>query len=801
MKRIYLFLSLFLLLCISASSQIHLKGYNEHLVNPQFFEGRWPAQWIGVPEANLRDFGVYHFRKTFDLTSRPEKFVVHVSADNRYKLYVNDSLVSLGPCRGDLSNWNFETVDIARFLKAGRNVLAAVVWNFAQYRPAAQISKGEMAFLLQGNSDAEKIVNTNNSWKCVQNKAYSRCVKGRVRGYYAAGPTEQIDVSFYPERWTLADFDDTSWHNAIALEGAAIKGTSDYPGRLLVPDNLPPMEMAFERFQRVRRAEGIKSVGNFAKSPTNLVIPSNTSVKILLDQGKETTGYLTLLLGGGKGATVDVGYAETLFTRDDKGNEAPLGNRNDIEGKVFFGYQDCILPDGRSDFNFTPWWWRTWRYVELAIQTKDQPLTLKDVYGTFCAYPFKRASTFEAKGDDDLQRMLDVGWHTARLCANETYMDCPYYEQLQYFGDTRIQTMVTMYNTTDTFMVKSAVEQGRRAMLPDGLTYSRYPTDIPQIISSYALSWTGMVYDYWMYRGDASYVRTLLPAVRQIMSWYEQWMRPDGSLSFVPYWFFCDWSAGFNGGTPIREKDGKSAYQDLAYLMALDEASRLERAIGIAAMGDHYAALAERIRARFKEKYWDNSRGLFADTYDHRNYSQHVNIMAILTDIVTGEEATSLCSKILEDNSLTQATIYFRYYLFLAMKRAGLADRYLGELGIWRQQLKEGMTTWAEMPEPTRSDCHAWGASPNIELFRIFLGIDTDAPGFNRVRIAPALGKLREAQGSIPHPKGTIRVKYKLSKNGTMKAVINLPDKIGGSFVWNGKEYSLHGGEQVLEVR
>mgnify|MGYP006957430292 FL=1 len=53
----------------------------------------------------------------------------------------------------------------------------------------------------------------------------------------------------------------------------------------------------------------------------------------------------------------------------------------------------------------------------------------------------------------------------------------------------------------------------------------------------------------------------------------------------------------------------------------------------------------------------------------------------------------------------------------------------------------------------------------------------------------------------MPHPKGTIRVKYKLSKNGTMKAVINLPDKIGGSFVWNGKEYSLHGGEQVLEVR
>ncbi len=801
MKRITVPLFFLLSLWVSVTAQIHLKGFNERIINPQLFEGHWAAQWIGVPDANLREFGVYHFRKTFVLASKPASFIIHVSADNRYKLYVNDSLASLGPCRGDLSNWNFETVDIARFLRPGKNVLAAVVWNFAQYRPAAQISKGEMAFLLQGNTDAEKAVNTNGTWKCVQNKAYSRCTKGRVRGYYAAGPTEQIDVSLYPDGWTHAGFDDARWPNAVGRQSAATKGTSDYPGRLLVPDNLPPMEMTFERFQGVRRAEGIKSAGDFSKKPVNLVIPANTSVKILLDQGKETTGYLTLLMGGGKGSAVNIGYAETLFTRDSKGNEAPLGNRNDIDGKVFFGYVDCILPDGRSNFSFTPLWWRTWRYVELDIQTKDQPLVLKDVYGTFSAYPFKRVSTFAAKGDDDLQRMLDVGWHTARLCANETYMDCPYYEQLQYFGDTRIQALVSMYNTNDTFMVKSAVEQGRRAMLPDGLTYSRYPTDIPQIISSYALSWTGMVYDYWMYRGDAGYVRTLLPAVRQIMSWYEQWMRPDGSLSFVPYWFFCDWSAGFDGGMPVREKDGKSAYQDLVYLMALDEAARLERAIGIAAMGDHYAALAGRIRARFKEKYWDSSRGMFADTYDHRNYSQHVNIMAILTGIVTEDEATALCAKILEDKSLTQATIYFRYYLFLAMKRAGLANRYLDELGIWRQQLREGMTTWAEMPEPTRSDCHAWGASPNIELFRIFLGIDTEAPGFSRVRIAPALGRLQEAGGSIPHPQGTISVSYKLSKKGVLKAVIELPDNLAGVFVWKGNEYSLHGGKQILEVR
>jgi alpha-L-rhamnosidase len=115
--------------------------------------------------------------------------------------------------------------------------------------------------------------------------------------------------------------------------------------------------------------------------------------------------------------------------------------------------------------------------------------------------------------------------------------------------------------------------------------------------------------------------------------------------------------------------------------------------------------------------------------------------------------------------------------------------------------LTEGMTTWAEMPSPTRSDCHAWGASPNVELFRTFLGIDTDAPGFTKVRIAPALGKLREASGAIPHPLGKVKVDYKVSKNGHMKASIQLPETVSGRFIWNAHEYPLHGGQQLIDAQ
>lgn len=309
-----------------------------------------------------------------------------------------------------------------------------------------------------------------------------------------------------------------------------------------------------------------------------------------------------------------------------------------------------------------------------------------------------------------------------------------------------------------------------------------------------------MGHDYWMYRGDEAYMKTLLPAYRGVLSWYEQWLKPDHSLGYVPHWFFADWAAGFQSGEPVREKEGNSAFQDLMYILTLESAAGMERAFGIPSMADHYTQIASAIRGTIRAKYWDAARGLFADTYDHRSFSQHVNSLAILAGIVTGEEAMGVMERTLNDPSLIQATIYFRYYVHQALKAAGMGDRLLDNLQIWRDQMALGLTTWAEMPEPTRSDCHAWGASPNIEFFRILLGIDSNAPGFKSVRIAPSLGGLKEISGTMPHPAGSVTASYKLDKKGKLTARLVLPAGTDGVFVWKGKEYQLKSGEQVLTV-
>lgn len=779
MKRL-LFFILLLVVALGISAQTNQQGYRQKLINPELLTYYWPACWISTPSAVAGQYEVSHFRKTFTLDRKPGRFVIHVSADNRYKLFVNGQLVSLGPARCDVYNWNFETVDIAQYLQQGKNTLAAVVWNYADLRPAAQVSYGKTELIVQGDTEAENIVNTDNSWRCTVDAAYSPCISGDPVGYYVAGPGETIDGALYPWEWELTEFDDSRWAPASIGSHGAAKGTRDYTGRLLVPTPIPPMEMSAVRF-----------AGN-----TSLKVPAHTKKRLLLDNRELTTGYLTLLYSQGRGASISISYAESLY---EHGKESK-GNRNETEGKDFHGYRDCITADGGANRNFTSLWWRTWRYVEVTVETQDEPLQINDIFGTTSCYPFVRESMFTADSRQDLQDILDIGWRTARLCANETYMDCPYYEQMQYFGDTRIQTMVTLYNTRDTCMVKRALELGRQSISPDGITMSRYPTASPQFIPPYALSWIGIAYDYWMMRGDEAYVRTLLPAMRSIIAWYEQWLMADGSQGRTPYWNFADWAAEFIQGEPRKDASGHSAFQDFELLKSLQEVAKIEEALGIPAIAAHYNEIAQKISATAREKYWVDDAHMFADTKDHNAFSQHVNVLAILTGIVVGDEAKQLFQAINRRDDIAQCTVYYRYYLNQAMQKAGLGDELVDNLSVWEKQMQLGLTTWAESPEPSRSDCHAWGASPNVEFFRTLLGIRSASPGFSQIEIAPALGRLQSASGTVPHPKGTITVNYQ-HRGNHLTANISIPEGTAGQFIWQGRTYELKSGTQTIHTK
>jgi hypothetical protein len=233
-----------------------------------------------------------------------------------------------------------------------------------------------------------------------------------------------------------------------------------------------------------------------------------------------------------------------------------------------------------------------------------------------------------------------------------------------------------------------------------------------------------MVHDFWMHRDDPAYVRDLLPGVRSVLGWYERHLDPKaGLLGRMPWWNFADWAKEWPVGIPPGVKDGHSTLITLQFVYALSRAAELEDALGQRTEGDRYRALADRIRTAVHAKAWVASRGVFLDAPEGQAASQHTSTMAVLVDAVPAGEQRAVMERVLGDSSLVQATYYFGFYVREAMRKAGLADRYVEQLAPWRQMLALGLTTTAESPEPTRSDSHAWSAHPNYGLLATVLGI------------------------------------------------------------------------------
>ncbi len=782
----------FFLLLLASVNLLYIQAVYSQSIPAQASSRPWNASWIAAPMDPGVEYGVYYFRKSFDLAVKPASFIIHVSADNRYKLYVNDTLVSLGPARGDTYFWNYETVDIAPYLAVGKNSVSALVYNEAQFRPEAQISV-RTAFIVQGNTVNEEILNTNNTWKCLRDAG-----RGPVPGYFfAASKGEMVDMNqTIKGDWAAINYDDSAWPNAARVMNGTLKGMSWGIDWALVPSTLPAREMTYQRIPKLRSAVGISVPPAFPGEKGPITIPANTTAALLLDQTFETNAYITLKFSGGKGAGISMGYAEALFDKGSHGTRK--SNRDSIIGKDFIGRIDSLLADGSTGQSFTTLNFRTFRYIRLIVHTQNDPLTIDDLYGTFTGYPFKRMATFNTD-NTEIKQILDIGWRTARLNAWETYTDCPYYEQLQYIGDTRIQALISYYNTSDDRLAKNALTLMDHSRIAEGVTRSCYPTKGTQIISTFSLWYICMLHDYWMYRNDSDFIKDKLAGERDILSFFSKYQQADGSLKHTPYWAFVDWAGNLAGD--VNGPDGSAAIYDLQLLWAYQWAAEMEAKIGLRDFAVIYNQKAAQLKATIQRKYWDPVKMLYADNIEKSGYSQHVNSLAILTGMVSNADMPAMAKKLLNDGTLTQCTIYFKYYLHQALVKAGLGNDYMNWLDVWRNNIKMGMTTWGEVSDlqGTRSDCHAWGASPSIEFFRTVLGVDSYAPGFAKIKIEPHLGNLTKVSGEIPHPAGKVDVSYKL-ESGKWKINISIPGKTSGILVWKTKTYLLKAGNNSFLI-
>ncbi|MDT8389051.1 MAG: alpha-L-rhamnosidase [Lentisphaeria bacterium] len=711
----------------------------------------WPGCWITHPDPPEVPF-VMAYRLKVDL-KQPFETRVHVSGDERYALYLDGELVGRGPERGGAAYWHFESFDMKR--SAGKHVLVALVWSLGKLAPVAQMSV-KHGFLLVPEDSSELLATGVAPWECRQVTGLTFHPAGWV------GPCEEVDGTTYP--WGIESGGGDDWMPAEAGEHALPAQHAETPQNrhLLQPALLPAQYRSVVKGLVVREAKGteVTSWQALCDGVASLTLPPKSHCEVLIDCDDYVCVFPSLTVSGGAGSQIELAWAEALFMQEKGSNDK--GNRDEVAGKHWRGRRGSILlPDGGEKRRFGPLWWRSGRYLRMEIETGNEPLVVDNLTLTETRYPLEQSSRFTADLPE-LQKVWPILLRGLQMCSHETYMDCPYYEQLQYVGDTRLEALTTYVLTPDASLPRKAVLSFDASRIASGFTQSRFPCRDMQIIPPFSLWWICMVRDYAWWRDDPKTVTAVLPGVRAVIQACASRMGQDGLLKHLPGWNFIDWVQDdhWHIGVPDDGGAGTAAPLQWQWILTLQAAVALEEHVGNACQAAYDKELLEQAMVGV-EAFWDPCRSLYANDLAKTHHSEHANCLALCSGGLPVSRQEETAAVLFAEHNLPRASIYYGHYYLEAARTMCRADAFHRRLREWYDLVDNGFRTPRESPEPSRSDCHGWGSHPIFHAFASLLGIRPTAPGFAELRVDPLPGQLRDLSGELPHPKGIVRVEVR----------------------------------------
>jgi len=763
------------------------------------------THWIWRPiwDEKLHEQPVLvYFRKECEFLRIPASYKIWISADTRYKLYINGVFVELGPARGDNHAWYRDEIDIASYLKEGGNVLAVEVLrypvahtdgNFSMFRTCTP----GLFFETHNDMDESENIYADESWRCRMSEG---CKFVREReGFAPLMFMEERTGEMSNAGWKLPGFNDSNWEYAYAYNAREMKNSS-------TPGNLSERPIPYMR----------KDPCNFAG-----VVPKNTSQEIFtwepflqgagtvtlhagikqtieIDAGELTCGYISLRVKNGAGSKIRLLCSEGYVRNGTyPGSASPIkDNRLDWENGYLSGYTDIYNVSGYGSDNlleiFEPFWFRTFRFIRLEIETGEE-LVIEGFDYLETGYPLAVSTTAEAS-DDRFPAIWDISLRTLKRCMHETYIDCPFYEQLQYIMDARVEILYTYMISADDRLARQCMDDFRRSQRADGLLNACYPTVAANVIPMFSVYYILMVYDHMMFFGDEELVRTHLGTIDNILNFFEQHLDDRGMLESIGgrngsrYWSFIDWAIPWRDttGMPLAGMGGRPlTMESLLYIYGLMHAAKLCEYVGRNDTAREYNKRAEKVRCAVNVCCRDEE-GVYLDGPGIKEYSQHCQVFALLTDTVAATQGRKLILKSLEDeNKFAQCTVAMTFYLCRAMEKAGIYDKTKDIWNIWQEMLQNNLTTCVENNLDQRSDCHAWGALILYELPAAILGVRPGAPGYEKILISPVPGYLNHAKGSVATKWGMVDVEWFRRRDGSLDLRYNVPEGVKDRVVVN----------------
>lgn len=738
----------------------------------------WCVDWNRDDCDNAR---IVLFRKTVDLTNVPKSYFINISADSQYKLYVNGQLVEFGPGKGDDKIWFYDIVDIAPYLKSGKNVIGVVVLRYPADKSMGchSVFRTPLPFLyIEDNTDGG-LMSANETWKCFADRRFKVI---REDKYFA--PLMIYEEAFGDSNsfgWLKDDFDDIRWSFALQYDNSQFHGAVS-PGNM-IPRTTPFLYRKHRQFNGVicirKSLIDIQNWNDMLKDNIPITIPENSMNIIEFDSGEEMTGFLSLALSGGADSEIIILQSEAYVLSEAFGDgSVPLKkDRKDFINGHLDGHRDIyhVLGAGTKDNHeiYSPFRFRTFRFVQLKITTKSLPLTIHSFDYEETGYPLT-VDTQVTTSDKSLDDIWKISERTLKRCMHETYEDCPFYEQLQYAMDSRQQILYTYSVSSDDRLARKCMDDFKRSQRYDGLLNCSYPNCNTNVIPGFSIYYILMVYDHMMYFGDKQLVKYHMPTIDGILNFFDRNLSEEGYVKKLggvnlaePFWSFIDWAAEWDSGVPAVTKNGALTMESLLYIMGLQHAAKLAEYIGRNDTKNEYISRVENVRKAIL-KYCTDNRGIITDGPNAEQYSQHCQVFAALTDTVDSETARkNLLDTIINSKKYAKCTVAMKFYLFRALEKTNLYEYTDLYWNSWRDMIKNNATTCIESETYGRSECHAWGSLALYELPSAILGVKPASAGYRTLTVKPAVGYLDFAKGIVKTPLGNVKVSWK-KENGNI---------------------------------
>lgn len=787
-----------------------------------FPEIRWRGHWIWVPEEPIEPGSPFPggpapllkeahglFRRTIDLGHVPERAPARVTADARYALFVNGREVSRGPIRGQPRRLHYDLVDLAPYLQPGRNVLAMYVKYYgtptAYWMPAVpNMTLGKSGIMVfEANMGAAGWLVSDGAWKARKADAWNDDWRADAGDLAVSGvPIEVFDARRFPHGWQEIAFDDSAWGAAHVVPAVHIGGFARTqpptdPYGPLYPRPIAPLSGAVTAplavavdllaghidttigspVRRVEAAVGLPVVGTAQAQtlPLTVDVPVGGMARVTVDMGRIVSGFVEFALDAPAGTVLDLSYVEEPV----KGSSGPIGQQAGTR----------YIARGADD-SFQVFDSNGLRYAHILVHGAQSPVTLTRFAVREHLYPWQEGAGF-ACDDEEMNRIFTAGVRTVRLNSHDAFIDCPTREQRAWVGDAVVHQMVHLATNQDWRLAWHYLTLANSPR-PDGILPMSVVGDIEAggglTIPDWALHWIHGVHNCYRFSGDRDAVKELLPAAERILRWYVPYQTAAGVLKDVVEWNLVDWSS-------VSVED-TSAVLTALWARGLREFAEMAAWLDDRGSQRWAEGLYEKARAGF-EVFWDDGRGSYVDHIvdgtPRNEMSQLAGALAIcaglapearwsrIVDTITdparlvvrswtgggeGEYAMEKMQKQFQgiyepdwnvEREIVLAEPFMSYTVHDAVALAGKADRLPALYRRWSQFLAPGYDTIGEC-WGWGTHVHGWSCTPTRDLIFYTLGVTPAEPGYTLARIAPRLGGLAWARGTVPTPHGLIAV-------------------------------------------